>query len=100
MTRLAFGDARFYLNRQLEWLAFNRRVLEEARDPGNPRLDGKTFSVEEHLMDLASGYVNGSGRHRQLHLGITCAQGEQAVAPRQASETSELEKQDSADATV
>src|SRR3974390_791309 len=36
MSRISLGDPRLYLNRHLQWLAFNYRVLEEARDPGNP----------------------------------------------------------------
>ena len=39
MTRTALDDPRFYLNRHLEWLEFNRRVLQEARDIGNPLLE-------------------------------------------------------------
>src|SRR6202045_3674667 len=43
MTHTALDDPRYYLNRHLEWLAFNRRVLEEARDPGNPLLERVKF---------------------------------------------------------
>src|SRR5215470_582637 len=43
MTRISLGDPRFYLNRHLQWLAFNHRVLEEARDPGNPLLERVKF---------------------------------------------------------
>jgi polyphosphate kinase len=43
MTRTALDDSRFYLNRHLEWLEFNRRVLEEARDIGNPLLERVKF---------------------------------------------------------
>src|ERR1700739_3784270 len=38
MKRPALDDPRHYLNRHVEWLEFNRRVLEEARDIGNPLL--------------------------------------------------------------
>ncbi len=43
MTRTVLDDPRFYLNRHLEWLEFNRRVLEEARDIGNPLLERVKF---------------------------------------------------------
>jgi polyphosphate kinase len=43
MARVSLNDPRYYFNRHLQWLAFNRRVLEEARDPGNPLLERVKF---------------------------------------------------------
>jgi polyphosphate kinase len=43
MTRIALDDPRYYLNRHVQWLNFNRRVLEEARDLGNPLLERVKF---------------------------------------------------------
>src|SRR6202045_3635393 len=43
MKRNAFTDPRYYLNRHIQWLEFNRRVLEEARDIGNPLLERVKF---------------------------------------------------------
>jgi len=43
MKHIALDDPRLYFNRHLEWLEFNRRVLEEARDLGNPLLERVKF---------------------------------------------------------
>jgi polyphosphate kinase len=43
MPRLKLDEPRYYLNRHLQWLDFNRRVLEEARDPSNPLLERVKF---------------------------------------------------------
>src|SRR5712671_8195393 len=43
MRRTTLDDPRYYLNRQVQWLDFNRRVLEEARDPANPLLERVKF---------------------------------------------------------
>lgn len=43
MKRIALDDPRYYFNRHVQWLEFNRRVLEEAHDPGNPLLERVKF---------------------------------------------------------
>src|ERR1700736_6214303 len=43
MKRPKLDDPRQYLNRHVQWLEFNRRVLEEARDVGNPLLERVKF---------------------------------------------------------
>src|SRR6516162_5089715 len=43
MPRNPRKDPRHYLNRHVQWLEFNRRVLEEARDPANPLLERVKF---------------------------------------------------------
>ena len=43
MKRPVLDDPRHYLNRHVQWLEFNRRVLEEARDVGNPLLERVKF---------------------------------------------------------
>jgi polyphosphate kinase len=43
MARVSLEDPRYYPNRHIQWLEFNRRVLEEARDPGNPLLERVKF---------------------------------------------------------
>ena len=43
MARPALDNPAYYLNRELSWLAFNHRVLEEARDEDNPLLERLKF---------------------------------------------------------
>jgi polyphosphate kinase len=43
MLRISLDDPRYYFNRHLSWLAFNRRVLEEAMDETNPLLERVKF---------------------------------------------------------
>jgi polyphosphate kinase len=43
MARPSLSDPRYYFNRHESWLAFNRRVLEEALDESNPLLERVKF---------------------------------------------------------
>jgi polyphosphate kinase len=64
-STVARPESRF-LNRELSWLAFNERVLAEARDPRNPPLERLKFSaicgsnLDEFFM------VRVAGVHRQI----------------------------------
>src|SRR5258708_8752076 len=38
-----FSDPKNFINRELSWLEFNRRVLEEAQDPTQPLIERVKF---------------------------------------------------------
>ena len=63
-------DPKLYLNRELTWLEFNRRVLEEAMDEAHPLLERVKFlsifssNLDEYFM------IRVSGLRQQLEAGI------------------------------
>lgn len=64
---------KLYLNRELTWLTFNRRVLHEARDPRTPLLERVKFlaiadmTADEFIMKRIGGLKQqvGAGVHRR-----------------------------------
>jgi polyphosphate kinase len=79
--RLDLDDPKLYFNRELSWLEFNRRVLEEARDANVPLLERLKFvaifssNLDEFLM------VRLGGLQEKLQAGLSAASTADRIAP-------------------
>src|SRR5438132_5459283 len=75
-----FEDPLLYINRELSWLEFNERVLEEAKDPRNPLLERLKFLciVASNLDEFFEVRVAGLKQQRQSNV---IAPGPDAMSP-------------------
>ncbi len=78
----ALDDPRLFINRELSWLEFNHRVLEEARDPQVPLLERLKFlaifssNLDEFFM------VRVGSLQQKVRAGITRSYGADRMLPR------------------
>ncbi len=68
-----FNDRSLYVNRELSWLEFNQRVLEEGQDPHNPLLERVKFLciVSSNLDEFFEVRVAGLKQQRESNLSDT-----------------------------
>src|SRR5262245_57573869 len=76
-------DPSLYINRELSWLEFNRRVLEEAQDSQVPLLERLKFlaifsaNLDEFFMVRVGGLM------QKVHAGITRSSGADKMLPKE-----------------
>jgi polyphosphate kinase len=76
-------DPSLYINRELSWLEFNRRVLEEARDPNVPLLERLKFLAifESNLDEFFM--VRVGGLQQKVQAGIAFGSGADKMPPHE-----------------
>ncbi len=81
-TPVSLDDPVLYINREKSWMEFNRRVLEEAQDPGVPLMERLKFlaiyssNLDEFFM------VRVGGLQRKVQAGINRSFGADKLPPR------------------
>src|SRR5712664_4425896 len=80
---VSLDDPSLYINRELSWLEFNRRVLEEAQDPGVPLLERLKFlaifssNLDEFFM------VRVGGLQQKVQSNVAYGSGADRMPPRE-----------------
>lgn len=85
-----FSDKAYFINRELSWLEFNQRVLDQAIDESNPLLERLKFLciVSSNLDEFFEVRVAGLKQQKQTHLfetgpdGITASDALVSISQR------------------
>jgi polyphosphate kinase len=82
-SSVALDDPSLYFNRELSWLEFNRRVLEEAQDPRVPLLERLKFLAifESNLDEFFM--VRVGGLQQKVQAGIAFGSGADKMPPHE-----------------